>query len=164
MHTLLSSNTDKAQTKAAIKVTTGIKIDEILEPILSYLEFDTSLTQALKTFYRTRHQLRTPLLSQLQPITDINLSITETHKMTQPHESMTDQKKGAGDDKDDTRLNPQLRHFEEMYNVSITQIIKPTEVFARRGQDKTDPRRVLVLGRAGVGKTTMSQFVLDVFH
>jgi hypothetical protein len=49
-----------------------------------------------------------------------------------------------------------LKFFEVEYNV--TESIKPPNIFTHRPGDTNEPRRIIILGRAGIGKTTMSQY------
>ncbi|XP_076842088.1 protein NLRC3-like [Brachyhypopomus gauderio] len=58
----------------------------------------------------------------------------------------------------------EVRHIQSMYRVSATtqRAIKHCDIFKARPEDRTDIRKVLTLGIAGVGKTvSVDKFVLD---
>ncbi len=132
-----------------------------------------ALQAALKSYYGAQGTLQLPLSGQRFPIKDVSLTISDKseqdrrekeRRLTEEKEKKgflkkeNDEKeaKGGKKDKSDTFWSSRFRLEEEWHRIGNP--IAAKDIFTIE-DSKTPIRRVLIEGRAGVGKTTFSQYV-----
>jgi len=121
-----------------------------------------ALTTALQTYYGAKGTLPGLLTTDhAQSIADINLSIIEHQTHAERPKKSTETK----EDKRETKASEQeevLAHYEALHNVSHPIPVADIFDITRKAPGSLDlkpPKRLLILGAAGVGKTTMSQYL-----
>ncbi len=128
------------------------------------------LQAALKSHYSAQGSLQLPLSGKDFPIKDVSLSISDKSEQDQQEKARQLAKEKAkdaeedketqgsqkGKRKEDAFWSSRFRLEEEWHRISKPVAVK--DVFTI--ENSTTPvRRILVEGRAGVGKTTFSQYV-----
>lgn len=137
-------------------------------PMIDSVRFPL-LKQGLQKTYRNTHRLCMPLSDKPFPIQAVSLTVNEKSVQEAQRRKLSahkhdEKEKKPGKKKDDSvAWSSQLQREEDWHKVEkpleIKAIFTPDELDEDKAAPAKSIQRVLMEGRAGVGKTTFSQYI-----